>query len=90
MEVLGWHLITPEDLADLTTFMDAGTLLSITDTVADRAVILRQQRKMSLGDALIAATALEHGCELVTRNTQDFRHIPGLPLANPFDRSPTG
>lgn len=86
VEVLGWHLITSEDLADLTTFMTAGTLLAISDTVADRAVILRQQRKMSLGDALIAATALEYGCELVTRNIQDFRHISGLSLVNPFDR----
>ena len=42
VEVLGWHLITPEDKADLTTFINAGTLLSITDSVADRAVILRQ------------------------------------------------
>ena len=90
VEVLGWHLITAEDLSDLTTFIAAGTLLSITDNVADRAVILRQQRKMSLGDALIAATALEYGCDLVTRNTQDFRHISGLPLVNPFDRSPGG
>ena len=88
VEVLGWHLITPEDEADLTTFMKAGTLFSITDSVADRAVILRQQRKISLGDALIAATALEYGCELVTRNTHDFRTISGLSLVNPFDRGP--
>jgi len=89
IEVLGWHLMEPEDLEDLTAFMAAGTLYSITDAVADRAVILRQQRKMTLGDAIIAATALENGCELVTRNTQDFCHISDLRLANPFDREPT-
>ncbi len=53
--------------------------------VAARAVALRQQRKMSLGDAIIAATALEHGLPLVTRNTADFQHIEGLKLINPFD-----
>ncbi len=51
VEVLGWHRMTPEDLQDLETFLAAGALLSITDTIADRAVKLRQQKKMSLGDA---------------------------------------
>ena len=86
VEVLGWHRITTEDLQDLQTFLSAGTLFSITDTIAGRAVELRQQKKMSLGDAFIAATALEFNCELATRNIDDFEHIAGLRLANPFDQ----
>jgi predicted nucleic acid-binding protein len=39
---------------------------------------------VSLGDALIAATALEQGLPLVTRNTDDFKWIAGLQLVNPF------
>ena len=39
---------------------------------------------MSLADAIIAATALEYGVPLVTRNVDDFKHIPGLDLRNPF------
>ena len=89
VEVLGWHRITPEDLRDLETFLQAGTLLSITDNIADRAVNLRQQRKMLLGDAFIAATALEFDCELVTRNIDDFKHIADLRLVNPIDQMPT-
>jgi predicted nucleic acid-binding protein len=84
VEVLGWHQITTEDKADLEEFLSTGTLLSISDAVADKAVALRQQKKMSLGDSFIAATALVHGCELLTRNTDDFKHIPGLLLSNPF------
>ena len=41
---------------------------------------------MSLGDALIAATALEHGLTLMTRNVRDFAQIPGLMLAQAFTR----
>jgi len=41
---------------------------------------------MSLGDALIAATALEHGLTLMTRNVRDFAQIPGLMLAQAFKR----
>lgn len=34
-------------------------------------------------DLVIAATALEHGLELVTHNTRDFADIPGLALLHP-------
>ncbi len=53
--------------------------------MAARAITLRQQRKMGLGDSIIAATALVHGLALVTRNVDDFKHVAGLALINPFD-----
>jgi hypothetical protein len=40
---------------------------------------------MKLGDAIIAATALEYGVPVVTRNATDFSQIPGLEVINPFD-----
>lgn len=89
VEVLGWHRITPADLQDLEAFLAAGILFSLTDAIADRAVTLRQHKKMSLGDAFIAATALEFDCELVTRNIDDYKHIVDLRLVNPFDQMPT-
>ena len=48
------------------------------------AIRLRQQRKMSLGDSLIAGTALTHGLKLVTCNIADFRWIPALTLIDPL------
>jgi toxin FitB len=86
IEVLGYHWLTPDDKADLETFFAAHLILETTLAIADRAVALRQQKKMSLGDATIAATALEHGFQLVTRNTTDFGWIAGLKLWNPFDQ----
>jgi len=41
---------------------------------------------MTLGDALIAGTALSHNLKLVTRNIADFQWIAGLTLYNPFDK----
>ncbi len=38
---------------------------------------------LSIPDALIAATALEHMLELYTLNTKDFQFIPGLMLYHP-------
>ncbi|MGB0561791.1 MAG: type II toxin-antitoxin system VapC family toxin [Spirulinaceae cyanobacterium] len=52
--------------------------------VVEVAVQLRQQRRMTLGDALIAATALVHELTLVTRNVEDFRWVEGLTLMNPL------
>ena len=43
----------------------------------------RQGRPMSVPDAQIAAIALEHSCQLATRNTKDFE-TTGLQLINPF------
>jgi predicted nucleic acid-binding protein len=36
-------------------------------------------------DAIIAATALTENFVLVTRNTADFKNIPGLELLNPWE-----
>lgn len=43
---------------------------------------------MSLGDAIIAATALVHDLTLVTRNLDDFRWIAGLRLLDPLAPPP--
>lgn len=39
--------------------------------------------KLSIPDALIAATALVHNLELYTLNIRDFQFIPGLKLYQP-------
>lgn len=49
---------------------------------------LRQQKKMKLGDAIIAATAFTYNIPLVTRNQDDFKHIPGLDLRNTIPITP--
>jgi predicted nucleic acid-binding protein len=39
---------------------------------------------MSLGDTIIAGTALAHDLTLVARNTEDFQWIDELSLLNPL------
>ena len=49
--------------------------------IAERAGRLRRDHGVGLADALIAATALAHELELLTRNRRHFERVPGLRLA---------
>ena len=84
VEVLGFHGLTPCETAFLEEFFANTPMLPLAPSVLDQAVKLRCQRKMALGDALVAGTALAYGCTLVTRNTGDFDWVPALPLFDPF------
>ncbi|MGO9275212.1 MAG: type II toxin-antitoxin system VapC family toxin [Terriglobia bacterium] len=84
VEVLGYPRLSEEERRHFEAFFVSATILPISDGVIHEAVRLRQRRKMTLGDALVAGTALLHGLTLVTRNTRDFDWIEGLPLLNPF------
>jgi len=51
--------------------------------VAERAGRLRREHAIRTPDALIAATALQHGLGLMTRNARDFAQVPGLHIVAP-------
>jgi toxin FitB len=84
VEVLGFHRLTPDDQQLFRKFFASAEMFQVTPPILDGAVTLRQQRKMSLGDSLIAATALVHDRTLLTRNLDDFRWISGLRLVDPM------
>lgn len=89
VEVLGYYKLTAEEKTFCEQFFATAPFLMITRNVLDCAVALRQKRKMSLGDSLVAATALSHDLTLVTRNTKDFDWIAGLKLLDPFETRPS-
>lgn len=80
IEVLGFHRLLEEDRIDLQEMLEGGKEIDLTAAIASTAIQLRQARRMSLGDAIIAATALAYALPLVTRNWQDFQRVPGLEL----------
>jgi len=84
LEVLGYHRLTPEDKQDFKDFFDAVPMIHLSQPVLEQAVKLRQQRKMSLGDSIIAATAMVHSLTLVTVNVKDFQWIQGIKILNPL------
>ena len=69
-----------------------GRVLPVTQTIATRwgrLDGLRQLsgRPLSAADGMIAATALEHGLTVVTRNVKDFEQL-GVPILNPWNTEP--
>jgi predicted nucleic acid-binding protein len=69
--------------------MFSGRILPITRSIAERWGVLEGQREqmgrpLHVPDGQIAATALEHGLTLVTRNTKDFDAL-GINLLNPWE-----
>ena len=62
--------------------MSQAHILPVTPSITERAMALVDSHALShglqLGDALIAATALEHGLTLLTGNRKHFAKLPGL------------
>ncbi len=78
LEVLGYHRLREIDRIDLTNLLSNTIALPITREVIDTAIELRRQRKRSLADSIIAATALIHSMPVLTNNVADFTDINGL------------
>lgn len=62
-------------------------LIPIDAAIAERwgQLLAEVGRSVPAIDSLLAATALEHGLRLVTRNEKDFR-FPGLEVINPWKK----
>ena len=84
IESLGFSSIPANELLLLSALFNESFNHNLTDQVVDQAIKLRQAKKMSLGDSIIAATALESNLDLWTANVDDFQHVEGLRIFNPL------
>lgn len=64
--------------------MEYATIIKLSDEIVQRVINIRQERRIKLPDAIIAATAIHYDAILVTRNTKDFKAI-AVETYNPFD-----
>jgi predicted nucleic acid-binding protein len=84
IEVYGFPGLKVEEKAALDVLFRRLIVHPLDSMVIERAIAVRQQRKMGLADAIIAATALVHRVPLVTRNVGDFNQVADLKLIDPF------
>lgn len=85
IETLGFNGDESE-MQKLEVFLSLGKMYYVDDLVANKTIDLRKTyRKLKLGDAIIAATALANNLILISRNTKDFEDISGLTCINPYE-----
>lgn len=69
MELLGFPGITMDEDSLIRAWLAKFAYLAIDVVVEDKAIELRRTRRVKLPDALIAATAIYHGLDLLTFDT---------------------
>lgn len=85
IEALGYYNIRSSEEQRIRELLTLFTEVPLTVAIIEQAIRLRQQTNMKLGDAVMAATALEIGGELWTANVKDFKHLAGFRLVNPLE-----
>jgi predicted nucleic acid-binding protein len=84
IEVLGFDDL-PAKMQAIEEFVNTATLLSLDESVTKKAILLRREyKKLKLGDAIIAATAINYELVLITHNIADFNKIHNLRIIDPY------
>jgi hypothetical protein len=77
MEMLSWPSLTEDEETRVNAFLSSVIICDLTPRIRTRAVRLRRDERLKLPDAIVCATALEHGVELWTNDTR-LANVPGL------------
>jgi len=85
LELFGYPGLTPEEENALKIVTGELDEMAVTSSVVDRAIQIRRAARIKVPDAIIAATALEAGSILITRNQDDFKSVQNLEIINPWN-----
>ena len=78
IEVLSDKRLTEKQAIELEKFLDAFDCIPISDEVARLAAMLRREKVLTLGDAIIVATAIIRKRILVTRDKSFIKKVSNL------------
>jgi predicted nucleic acid-binding protein len=84
LELFGFPGLTEAEERKIRELLQAFEEVPVTSEIIDRAIQIRKIAKVKVPDAIIGASALVLGCNLVTRNVSDFKSIDGLKVIDPF------
>lgn len=83
IEVLGYN-DAPAKMQLLEEFLATAVIYPLDAAIIQKTIELRRIKKLKLGDAIIAATALVYSLTIITRNTSDFKNIDRLTCIDPY------
>ena len=77
IEFLSWQKLREDKELEkkALAFISHANIYELTDEVADKVIDIRQKYKVKTPDAIIGATALVHGFDIVTNNVDDFKNL---------------
>ena len=85
LEVMGYQFPDEEERGIIKDLLNSFTMINIDPGIAENVLLIRQQKKIKLPDAIILATAKFLNCDLLTRNVSDFSNIlEGINIVDPF------
>ena len=80
IEMMAWKGHTDDSLHQTTALIRLLPELAMGEAVIEQTIRIRKTFGLKLPDAVIAATALAHGLQLMTGNASDFKRVAGLNL----------
>lgn len=84
IEVLSFNPDKDDNYTVLVDFFEAANIIDLTSDIVSKTIQIRQNQKIKLPDAVVAATALCNGFKLISRNKKDFKNIQSLEVINPY------
>ncbi len=77
IEFLSWNKLLNDDSLKQKAFdfISHATVYELDEAVANETINIRQKYKIKTPDAIIAATALVYGFDIVTNNVSDFKQL---------------
>lgn len=75
MEVLGYQFEDQDEEKLIIQLLDQFEIIHLNMEIAQEVISIKQKKKIKLPDAIIFATSKKNDCDLMTRNTDDFKNI---------------
>lgn len=84
LEVLGFNRITETQEKYFTAIFNLMKTIPVSSEIIFEAIKLRKKYKLSVGDSIISASAINCNLELITNNVADFKKIELIKISNPL------
>jgi len=83
IEILGYPKLNKIEKHKFNMLIQHSYLHQLDNRSVDKTIFIRTKHKTKLPDAIIAATCLVNGLDLITINAKDFENIDGLKVIHP-------